>query len=308
MTETSPEREKVLGTAAGFASYLLWGFLPLYFVILAPTGPWEVVAWRIILSLAFCAILLTITRGWSRMVRVLRTLRLALLTALAGVLVYVNWQVFLVAAQTGRVLEASLGYFINPIMTVLLAVVFLRERIRALQWAAIGIAAVAVIVIIVAYGSVPWLSIILTCSFGAYGLVKNRIGHAVDAVSGLALETLWLTPVATVILIVVGVAGGGITFGTVGGWHTLALALAGVVTAVPLLLFASATRRVSLSTIGLLQFAAPILQFVCGAFILGEPMPPERWIGFGIVWVAAIVLAADVVLHSRRPAAVVESA
>jgi len=294
----SADQERAAGTAYGFGAYLMWGFLPLYFVWLAPTGPWEVVALRVLLSLVVCAVLLTVLRGWGRLVAVLRRPRLLLWTAIAGILIYVNWQVFLIAAQTGHVIESSLGYFINPITTVLLAVLVLREKVRPAQWAAIGIAAVAVIVIVVAYGAVPWISLLLTASFGAYGLVKNRIGGVVDAVSGLAIETMWLTPVAIVQLVVVG-ATTGLTYGTVGPGHTVALSLAGVATATPLLLFAAGARRVSLTTIGLLQFITPILQLLVGVLLLHEPMPVERWIGFGIIWVALIVLTADMVRHTR---------
>ncbi|GAA4196488.1 EamA family transporter RarD [Microbacterium oryzae] len=296
---SAPDRERMLGTGYGFGAYLLWGVLPLYFVLLAPTGPWEVVAWRVLLSLVFCALLLTVTRGWGRMAAVLRNRRLALWTAIAGVLIYVNWQTFLIATLTGHVIESSLGYFINPIVTVLLAVLVLHERLRPAQWAAIGIAAVAVAVIVIAYGSVPWISLLLSASFGFYGLVKNRIGGAVDAVSGLAIETAWLTPVAVVQLVVVAMTTG-LTYGSVSILHTVMLSLAGVATAIPLLLFAAGARRVSLTTIGLLQFIAPILQFLCGVVVLGEPMPLERWIGFGIVWVALAVLSFDMVQNARR--------
>lgn len=295
---TAPERERALGTLYGLGAYLIWGFLPLYFVALAPTGPWEVVALRVLLSLVVCALLLTVLRGWGRMVTVLRTPRLALWTAIAGILIYVNWQVFLIAAQTGHLVESSLGYFINPVTTVLLAVFVLHEKVRPAQWVAIGITAAAVLVIIVAYGAVPWYALILTASFGVYGMVKNRIGGAVDAVSGLAIETVWLTPVAIVQLVVVGLTTG-LTFGTAGPGHTVALLLAGVATATPLLLFAASARRVSLTTIGLLQFISPILQFVSGVVLLGEPMPPVRWIGFVIVWVALAILTVDMVRHTR---------
>lgn len=298
-TTLDTARDRAAGTAYGFSAYLIWGFLPLYFVLLLPTGPWEVVAWRVLLTLVLCAVLLTAMRGWPRLVAVLRDPRLVGWTILAGVLIYLNWQVFLFASQTGHIVESSLGYFINPITTVLLAVVFLRERLRPMQWAAIGIVAVAVVVIIVGYGTAPWIAIALTLSFGVYGLVKNRIGGAVDAVSGLALETLWLTPIAVVQLTIVGLTTG-LTLGQHGVWHTALLALAGVATAVPLLLFASSARRVSLTTIGLLQFVAPILQFVVGAFVLGEPMPAERWAGFALVWVACAVLVVDLLRATRR--------
>ncbi|QAY59001.1 EamA family transporter RarD [Microbacterium protaetiae] len=282
-----------------FAAYLLWGLFPLYFLLLLPSTPWEVVAWRVLLSLVFCVVALSVTRGWGAFARIARQPRLLGWTAAAGILIFVNWTVYLVATLTGHVIEASLGYFINPIVTVLLGVLVLRERLRRAQWVAIAIAVVAVGVIIVGYGQVPWISLALAFSFGLYGLTKNRVGGTVDAVSGLTLETAWLTPVAAGMLIWVG-TGSGLTLGTAGAAHAVLLLLAGVATAVPLLLFAAATRRAPLSLIGLLQFLTPILQFVTGAVILHEAMPTERWIGFGLVWVALVVLSIDSLRAARR--------
>jgi chloramphenicol-sensitive protein RarD len=168
----------------------------------------------------------------------------------------------------------------------------LHERIRRLQWVAIGIAALAVAVIIVAYGRFPWIALSLTASFGVYGLIKKQIGPAVDAVSGLTLESFWLIPVAVVQLIIVGQTTG-ITFGAVSTWHTALLLFAGVATAVPLLLFAAGARRINLTVIGMIQFVTPIMQFLTGVLILHEPMPPERWIGFIIVWIAVAVFVID---------------
>lgn len=294
-----PERERLIGGVYAFAAYVLWGFMPLYFVLLAPSGPFEVVAWRIILSLVVCVFLLAVTRSWGRVIAILRNRRLARWTVVAGVLIYVNWQVFLIATLTGHVIETSLGYFINPIVTVLIGVIILHERLRVTQWVAIGIATVAVLVIMVGSGVFPWISLTLAFSFGFYGLVKKQIGRSVDAVSGLTLESLWLLPVAVAQLIVVALTTG-LTMGTAGLGHALLLGMAGIVTATPLLFFAAGARRVPLTAIGLLQFAAPILQFITGVWILGEPMPPERWIGFGLVWVALVVLTADLLAHSRR--------
>ena len=292
-------RQRSLGGFYAFAAYLLWGFLPLYFLLLAPTKPFELVAWRILLSLAFCALLLTVTRSWGRLAAIMRQRRLLWLTALAGVLIYINWQVFILGALSGHVIETSLGYFINPIVTVMLGVLVLHERLRPTQWIAIGIAVAAVVVIIVGYGAVPWIALTLAASFGLYGLVKKHIGPSVDAVSGLTLETLWLTPVAAVVLAVVGVTQG-LTMGASGWQHAVLLSLAGVITAVPLLLFAAGARRAPLTLIGILQFVAPILQFLIGWLVLKEPMPLERWIGFGLVWVALTVLTVDSLLHARR--------
>lgn len=286
------------GIAYTVGAYLLWGVLPLYFLLLVPTGPWEVVAWRVLLSFAFCLLLLTVTRGWRAFRAIAGQPRLLAWTALAGALIYVNWQVFLIGALSGHVIETSLGYFINPIFTVLLGVFVLRERISRLQWVAIGIAALAVVVIIVAYGRFPWIALSLTASFGIYGLVKKRIGAAVDATSGLTLESFWLLPVAAVTLIVVA-QHGGITFGAVSPLHTLLLIGTGVVTAVPLLLFAAGTRRIDLTLVGLFQFITPVLQFLVGWAVLGEPMPAERWIGFILVWIAIAVFVFDLLLSKR---------
>ncbi len=292
------------GALFALGAYLLWGVLPIYFLQLKPTDPFEVVAWRIILAFAFCLLLLTVMRVWRPFLVIVRQPRLMALTAVAGVLIYVNWQTYLIGALTGHVIETSLGYFINPIVTVLLGVVVLRERLRVLPWVAIGIAVAAVVVIVVGYGAFPWIALTLAFSFGFYGLVKKQIGPAVDAVSGLTLESLWLLPVAAIQLVFVANLTG-ITLGTAGTLHTVLLLLAGAVTAVPLLLFASGARRVPLTVIGLLQFVAPIIQFAIGVWVLGEPMTVERWIGFGLVWVALIVLSADSIVMSRRHRAAV---
>ncbi|MBZ4486929.1 EamA family transporter RarD [Microbacterium sp. cx-55] len=299
MTPNASADQTTAGGLYAFGAYFLWGFLPLYFVLLAPIGPFEIVAWRILLSLVFCALLILVTRSWGRLVAILRQPRLLGLTALAGALIYVNWQVFLYAALSGHVIETSLGYFINPIVTVLLGVLLLHERLRLTQWIAIGLAAVAVGVIVVGYGVFPWIALSLAFSFGFYGLVKKKIGPAVDAVSGLTLESAWLTPVALVQLGVVA-ATGGLLVVSVGMPQTALLAAAGIATATPLLMFAAAARRAPLSLLGIMQFVAPVLQFVIGAWLLGEEMTTGRWIGFAIVWVALILLTTDSLLAARR--------
>ncbi|GAA1532874.1 chloramphenicol-sensitive protein RarD [Microbacterium ginsengiterrae] len=299
MSIVSTPRTRATGVAYAGGAYLLWGVLPLYFLLLVPAGPWEIVAARVLFSFAFCIALLTVTRGWRRIIAIMRQPRLLGWTALAGALIYVNWQVFVIGTLTGHVVETSLGYFINPIATVLLGVFVLHERIRRLQWVAIAIAMVAVVVIIVAYGAFPWIALSLTASFGIYGLVKKKIGPSVDALSGLTLESLWLLPVAIVQLVIVGQTTG-ITLGTVSPWHTLLMVFAGVVTAVPLLMFAAGTRRIDLTVIGMIQFMTPIMQFLTGVLILHEPMPTERWIGFAIVWIAVAVFIVDLVIAARR--------
>jgi len=284
----------VSGLVFSLGSYLLWGFLPVYFRLLAPTGAFEIVAYRILFSLVFCAVLLTITNGWGRLAALVRQPRILLTMAVAGILIYVNWQVFVLAAVSGHVVEGALGYFINPIFTVLLGVIFLRERLRPAQWVAVGISAVAIVIIAVGYGAFPWIAIALTLSFGLYGFIKKRVGGHVDALSGLTLETAWLTPVAIVQLILVAVSSG-LTFTTGGPGHSVLIVLVGVATGLPLLLFAAAASRLPLIAIGLTQYLTPVLQFIFGVVFLGEAMSTTRWIGFVLVWVALIVLTVDLV-------------
>jgi chloramphenicol-sensitive protein RarD len=294
--EQSTERS---GVVMAVLAYALWGILPLYFLLLQPAGAFEIVALRILFSLVFCAVLVTVTRKWAALIAIMRQPRIVFTMGLAAVFIYINWQVYVYATLDGKVIEASLGYFINPIVTVLLGVIFLRERLRMAQWIAVGTSFVAVVVLAFNYGALPWISLVLAFSFGLYGLIKKRVGPAVDAVSGLTLETAWLAPVAIVQLAVVG-ASAGLTYGTVSPAHTLLLTSAGVVTAVPLLLFAAAARRLPLVYLGLTQYLAPVLQFILGAFVLGEKMPPARWIGFALVWVALVILTVDVFASGRR--------
>jgi chloramphenicol-sensitive protein RarD len=286
------------GMAFALASYVLWGFLPVYFLLLRPTGAFEIVAYRILFSLVFCAILLTVSRGWRRLVAVVRQPRILFTMAIAGVLIYVNWQVFVLAVTNNRVVEGALGYFINPVFTVLLGVVFLRERLRPAQWLAVGISAVAIVVIAVGYGSFPWIAVVLALSFGLYGFIKKRVGGQVDAISGLTLETAWLTPVAIVQLLIVNSISG-LTLTQYGSGHIILMVLVGVATGLPLLFFAAAAARLPLFAIGLTQYLTPVLQFIFGVVFLGEAMSTTRWVGFVLVWVALIVLAVDLVRTAR---------
>ncbi|MDY7541489.1 MULTISPECIES: EamA family transporter RarD [unclassified Cryobacterium] len=292
--------EPTSGLAFAIAAYGLWGLLPLFFLLLHPTGPFEVVAWRVLFSLVFCLALITATQGWPALLVVLRRPKTVWVMGLAGLLIFVNWQTYVFAALTGHVVEAALGYFMNPIVTVLLGVFVLHERLRRIQWIAVAISVAAVIVLTLGYGSLPWISLVLALSFGFYGLIKKNVGPGVGALTGLTLETAWLMPIAIAELLIVG-AVTGLTFGTVSPWHTVGLVSTGVVTAVPLLFFAAAARRLPLSVLGLVQFIAPVLQFLVGVFLLGEPMPPERWVGFGLVWVALVILTVDMVVTGRAP-------
>jgi len=286
------------GLALGAGAYLLWGVLPLYFPLLAPAGAVEIIAHRVVWSLGFCLLLLVLTRAWGAFVAALRAPRTLAVLALAAALVAVNWTTYVYGVLSDQVVDASLGYFINPLVTVLLAVFVLGERLRPAQWAALACGAVAVLVITVGYGRLPWIALTLAISFGLYGLIKNRAGRTVHAVAGLAVETLVLTPLALVYLLVLASSGVG-TFGAHGGWHVVALVSSGVVTAVPLLMFSGAARRLPLSVVGMLQYVAPTMQFLFGVLVFGEHMPPARWFGFALVWVALVVLTADGVRTGR---------
>ena len=299
MSSPAPDRVSGSGLAFAIGSYFLWGFLPVLFYLLRSASAVEVVSWRIVLALLFCAVLLTVMRGWGRLVALLRDRRAVLTLALAAVLIVVNWLVYVYASANGHVVEASLGYFTNPIVTVLLGVVLLRERLRPAQWVAVGVSAIAVLVIAIGYGSFPWIALTLAASFGLYGLVKKRVGPAADAVSGLTVETAVLTPVAAVALVVLG-STVGLSVAGAGPVHLLLILSLGFATATPLILFAAAARRIPLVYLGLVQYLTPIMQLVIGVLFLHEQMPPERWLGFGIVWIALVILTVDMFVHQRR--------
>jgi chloramphenicol-sensitive protein RarD len=293
--------EASVGVVQAVVAYGLWGLMPLLFVSMAPAGAFEIVAWRIVFGLGFCVVAILVTRSWLRTRSLLTQRRVMGTMAIAAVLIVVNWTVYVVATTTGHTVEAALGYFINPLVTIALGVVILRERLRPAQWIAVGISVVAVVVIAVGYGRMPWISLALAASFGLYGLVKKRVGGVVDALSGLTIETAWLTPAAVIALVVIGVTGvgGGVTFGAQGWVHALIMIGAGPATAVPLLLFASSARRLSLSALGLTQYLTPVMQLVVGVVIQHEAMSGSRWIGFAIVWLALVVLTVDTFVAAR---------
>jgi chloramphenicol-sensitive protein RarD len=295
------------GLLFGIGAYGLWGLLPLYFVTLTPAGPVEVVSDRVVFSLVVCLVLVALTRSWSSLIGVFRSGRAFGSLALAAVLIAVNWLTYTYGVLSGQAIETSLGYFINPLVSVLLGVLVLKERLRPLQWAAMGIGFVAVLVLAVAYGRVPWIALILAFSFGFYGLVKNRVGATVDAVTSLSVETIVLTPFAVGAVLWL-TAAGSLTLLSGGPGHFWLLAASGVITATPLLFFGAAARRLPMTTIGLLQYMAPLLQFILAVTVLGERMGPERWAGFAIVWLALVVLTADMLVVARRRRAAVRAA
>lgn len=291
----------------GIIAYSLWGLLPLYFVLLSPAGAIEIVANRVIWSLLFCVLLLTVTRAWPRLITAVRDIRVVATLAVAAALIAVNWLTYTFGVTSGHAIEASLGYFINPLVSVLLGVIVLKEKLRRLQWTAVGIGFAAVVVLTVAYGQLPWIALVLAFSFGLYGFVKKRVGPRVDAASSLSIETAALTPIALVTMVVLAGAGQMTVFNQ-GASHFWWMAASGVITAVPLLLFGASARRLPMTTIGLLQYFAPILQFIIAITALHEHMGLERWIGFGIVWLALVVLTVDVLRHYRKGSSVRKAA
>lgn len=280
------------GVLYGLGAYTLWGIFPLYFRLLELSGAFEVVVHRVLWSLLVCAAVVVAVRGLRDLRGAVRSARTVGLLTLAAALLATNWGVYVYAVNSGQVVEASLGYFVNPLVTVLLGVVALREQLRRAQWVAVGIAGIAVAVLTVAYGRVPVIALTLAVTFGLYGLIKNRVGVDIGAVTSLSTETLVLAPAALVALIVLESRGLG-TFSLDAPWQGLLLASTGIATVVPLLLFASSARRVPLSTLGLMQYLTPVLQLLCGVLILGEQMALARWFGFALVWLALAVLTAD---------------
>ena len=288
-TDSSTDR---WGLPLGVGAFLIWGGMPLFFPLLEPARPFEIIAHRVVWSLIFCLLLLAVTRSFGAYRTALRNPRTLGVLAVASALIVTNWTVYVYGVLTGHVLDTALGYFINPLLTVLLGVVVLRERLRPAQWVALGFGAAAVVVISTGVGGLPWIALTLACSFGTYSLVKNRVGRSVGALPGLAVETTVATPFAVAYLAWL-VAQGTSTFGAHGVGHALLLAASGVITGLPLLLFSAAARRLPLSVVGMLQYLGPALQFLFGLLVFHEHMPPARWVGFGLVWVALVVLTVD---------------
>jgi chloramphenicol-sensitive protein RarD len=285
------------GYLSALSANVLWGVFPLYFHALRPAGAVEVLAHRIVWSLVSVGLLLVVVRRWGRLAPLVRSGRLVAGISAAAVFIAVNWGVYIFAVNTDRVVEASLGYFISPLFVILLGVLVLRERLRAAQWVALGVGTVAVVVLSVDYGRLPWIALTLAGSFGCYSLIKKRLG--LPAAEGLLMESGVLTLPALGYLGWL-IARDQSTFGTVSGVHTLMLAGSGLLTAVPLLLFAEAANRVPLSGLGILQYLTPTLQLIIGVVLFSEPLPPVRLAGFVIVWCALAIFTWDAFRVARQ--------
>ncbi len=293
------DKDTTAGILFGIGAYGLWGLLPLYFFVLAPAGAVEIVANRVVWSLIFCTLLITVTRSWRVLGAAFRNRTVIGPLSIAAALIAVNWLTYTYGVTTGQAVEASLGYFINPLVSVLLGVFVLKEKLRPLQWAAVGIGFVAVGVLTVSYGKLPWIALTLALSFGLYGFVKKRVGPRADAITSLTVETIVLAPVAAATMIFLAVSGAA-SLASNGAGHFWLLVASGVITAVPLLFFGASARRLPMTTIGLLQYFAPVLQFIVALVVFKEAMTPDRWAGFGVVWLALLVLTVDMLLTARK--------
>lgn len=289
----SPRR----GYVSGLAAYVMWGFFPIYFHDLRPAGAVEILAHRIVWSVVSVAVLMTVIRRWRALRDLARRPRTVAGIALAALLIAVNWGVYIYGVNSDHVIETSLGYFINPLLSVVLGVFVFRERLSAAQWIAVGIGAAAVVVITVDYGHLPWIALILAASFGTYGLVKKRL--ALPPAEGLQMEaTMLLLPALGYLGWLT--AAGRSTFTAVSPAHTVLLLLSGIMTALPLLLFADAANRVPLTVLGILQYITPVLQLIVGLLIFHEPLPAAELIGFALVWLAIAIFTWDALLRARR--------
>jgi chloramphenicol-sensitive protein RarD len=283
------------GTLLGVAAYVTWGLFPLYWPLLEPAGAVEILAHRVVWSLVFVVTLMLLVRRLSGALP--RDRRRLSVLALAGVIIGVNWGVYIWAVNNDHVLEGSLGYFINPLVTVALGVIVLREELRRLQWFAVAVAATGVTVLAVAAHRPPWIALVLAVTFGVYGLLKKIVG--VGPLPGLAVETAVLAPVALGYLISSAVTGDS-TFTGHGPDHALLLACTGAVTALPLLAFAAAVAAAPLTRLGILFYLNPTLQFLVGAVVRHEPVSAGRLAGFILVWIALVVFTVDSATSRRR--------
>ena len=285
------------GVGLGVAAYLCWGFFPLYWPLLDPASSLEILAHRFVWSMVFVLVSITAMGKWSTFIAIARDRRLMVILTFASITIALNWGGFIYGVTNGHVVETSLGYFINPLVTVLLGVFVLKETLRPAQWGAIGIGGLAVVVLSVGYGRLPWIALLVAFSFATYGFLKKKAD--LGAFEGLGMETAILFPVAVAFLVALQVRGD-LTFGHDGPGNAALLVGTGVVTAIPLLLFGAAATRLTLTTIGILQYLGPIIQFITGLTIFDETMTTERWIGFILVWIALVIFTVDAITSRRR--------
>lgn len=296
-THRTPEQFRT-GLVYAVFTYLMWGFLPLYFNLMARASPFEIVTARVFFSLMFCALLLPFLKLTAALRRVLTNGRVVLILLAASLLIGANWLIYVYATTTGHTVDVSLGYFINPLVSVSLGVVFLRERLRVAQWVAVGLSTAAVLLMSVVYGQVPLIGLGLAFSLGVYGLLKSRVGAVVPPVVSLFVETLLLVPVAAAVLMWLH-GSGQLSMFTEGAGHFWLLVSTGVATAVPLISFAAAANRLPLSVMGMVQYVGPSIQFCLAVFVFKDHIGAEKWVGLSIIWVALAIFTVDAVCASR---------
>ena len=283
------------GVLLGVAGYLFWGMFPLYFALLDSVSPIEIVAHRIIWSLIVVLLVLIVGKQWRAFTSAFSRRNVIILGS-AAIFLSINWLVYVYAVTTNQVVQASLGYFVNPLISVAMGVLILKEKLRKTQWIAVGIAIVAVVVLTIASGSLPWIALTLGLSFATYGLLKKFAN--LPSLHSLGIETAVLVPIALVIL-GIAIVNGSESFVLDGPKITFLLIMLGPVTAIPLLAFGGASTRIPLSTLGVLQYITPIAQFFLGVFVFQEIMSPGRWIGFTLVWVSLVIFTVDMYRHTR---------
>jgi chloramphenicol-sensitive protein RarD len=294
--------EQRKGLLAAVCAYTMWGLFPLYWPLLRPAGPYEMVAHRIVWTALLMVVLVVLWQRLDRITLVWRDQHQRRWLLAAATLISFNWTTYVWALENNRIVETALGYFINPIVTICFGVVLFREKLRPLQWLALGLGSLAVLVMTVGYGEFPIVAMILAFSFGTYGLCKKKANAA--AVESLTLESLAVAPLALLFIAWL-TSRGESHFTTEGVSHVVLFISTGVVTAVPLLFFSAAATRVPMVTLGLIQYFAPLMQFVLGVYYFGEPMPAERWAGFILVWLAIVLITVESIVHHRRSNSVV---
>lgn len=290
-----PGHDYARGLPLGLTAYFIWGSFPLVISMLGFASPYEIVVWRVVFGFLTAVLLIAVTKNFKSLRETFKNRANITWIAASAIFIFINWLVYVIAISEHHVVESSLGYFINPLVTILLAVVFLREKLSPVQWVAMSFGALAVIVLTIDYGRPPWIALILAGSFGIYGLAKNKLGGKVSALNSFAIESGFVVPIAIVQLILIQIIGGGILFASEGVLGMAGLAMYGALTAIPLILFGAAAQHLPLKVMGFMQYIAPIIQFTLGLVVFNEPMPTARWLGFGLVWFSLAILSFDMI-------------
>lgn len=284
-----------IGYIYALAAYIMWGLLPIYWKAFTEVGAWEILSHRIIWSVVFVAFLVTVTARWNKLKQAIPDTKSKLAILACSILISINWVIYIWAVNNNNIVEASLGYYINPLVNVFLGVFFLKERLSKLQWAAISLAALGVLIMTVSYGQFPWVSITLAVSFGIYGLTKKKV--KVDTIVGLSLETFVVLPLALIYLFAF--QQGGEALNVLSGWQLALLTLSGVATALPLLFFAEGVKRLPLSTISFVQYLSPTISLFIGVWLYNEEFSAIEMASFGLIWSALVLYTIQLMRKSK---------